>query len=172
MSSPVADPDDQAIVVGVVTAAHGVRGEVRVSSLTDVAERFRPGVVLGCEGIGPLTIESSRPGTRSTILRFRGYAHRADAEALRGRSLTVSRAEARRAVGAAYLWADLLGLRAFGPAGEPLGTLTEVIRAGETDVLVVSPEHGAQLLVPALESVVREVDLAAGRIVLVPQEQA
>lgn len=164
--------DDDAVVVGIVTAAHGVRGEVRVAASTDVADRFRPGVVLECAGVGPLHIDSARPGTRSTILRFRGYGDRGSAETLKGRSLLISRDEARRAVGAGYLWADLIGLRAVDPAGAELGTVSEIIRAGETDVIVVSPEAGEQLLVPAIASVVREVDVAAGRIVIAPQESA
>ncbi len=163
---------DDGLVVGVITAAHGVRGEVRVAASTDVSDRFRPGVVLACDGIGPLRIESARPGTRSTILRFRGYTGREAAETLKGRSLMVSRDEARRAVGAGYLWADLIGLRAFDPSGAELGTVSEIIRAGETDVIVVSPEVGQQVLVPAIASVVREVDVAAGRIVIAAQEEA
>lgn len=163
---------DDGVVVGVITAAHGIHGEVRVAPSTDVRDRFRPGVVLECDGIGPLHIEHARPGTRSTILRLRGYADRDSAETLKGRSLRVSRDEARRAVGEGHLWADLIGLRAVDPSGAELGTVSEIIRAGETDVIVVSPQAGAQLLVPAIESVVREVDVAAGRIVIAPQEEA
>lgn len=164
--------DDDGVVVGVITAAHGVRGEVRVAASTDVSDRFRPGVVLSCDGVGVLRVESARPGTRSTILRFRGYADRGAAETLKGRSLRVSRDEARRSTGGGYLWADLIGLRAFDPEGAELGTVSEIIRAGETDVIVVSPETGQQLLVPAIASVVRAVDVAAGRILIAPQEEA
>lgn len=155
-----------------IRTAHGLHGEVRVDATTDVPDRFRPGVTLECEGVGTLRVESVRPGTKATILRFRGYSTRASAESLRGRSLSVSRDEARRAAGDAYLWADLIGLRAEDPAGAELGTLSEVIRAGETDVLVIAREKGDDLLVPALASVVREVDVAGGRIVIAPQEEA
>jgi 16S rRNA processing protein RimM len=155
----------------VIRTAHGLRGEVRVDPSTDVPDRFRAGATLECEGVGPLWIESVRPGTRATIVRFRGYADRVAAETLRGRALSVTRSEARRAAGRAHLWADLIGLRAVDPDGTELGTLSEVIRAGETDVLVIS-SAGPELLVPALESVVREVDVAGGRIVVVPQEEA
>lgn len=164
--------DADAVVVGVITGPHGVRGEVRVATQTDVADRFRPGAVLHCEGLGPLRIASVRPGPRGTIVRFRESAGRADAERLRGRALTVSRAEARRGLGGGHLWADLVGLRAVDPAGTALGTVTEVLRAGETDVIVVTDERGRQLLLPTLESVVREIDVAGGRIVVVPQEEA
>lgn len=164
--------DDGRVVVGVIRTAHGLHGEVRVDASTDVPERFRPGVTFECEGVGTLRVESVRPGTKATIVRFRGYSDRAAAESLRGRALSVSRDEARRAVGEAYLWADLIGLRAEDPSGAELGSLSEVIRAGETDVLVISKPSGGQLLVPALESVVREIDIAGGRIVIAPQEEA
>jgi 16S rRNA processing protein RimM len=160
------------IAVGVVTAAHGVRGEVRVSVQSDVEGRFHAGAVLECDGIGPLEIETARPGTRSTIVRFRGYADRESAETLRGRSLLVSRDDSRRAVGDAYLWADLIGLRASDPAGADLGVVSEMIRAGETDVVVISRDTGDDLLVPAIASVIREVDVPGGRIVVAPQEEA
>jgi 16S rRNA processing protein RimM len=105
------------------------------------------------------------------IVRFVGYDSRADAERLRGRTLTVSRDVARRAAKGSFLWADLLGLVAETPAGERLGIVREVLRAGETDVIVVREDgRGEEILLPALASVVREVDLAHGRVVVVPQE--
>lgn len=159
------------ILVGVVRAAHGLNGEVRVEELTDVADRFRKGAVVDCDEVGPLRVESVRPGTKSTIVHFGGIRDRAAADSLRGRHLYVSRDEARRAAAGAILWADLMGLRAFDPQGSEIGTLTEVIRAGETDVLVIKRERD-ELLVPALESVVREIDVAAGRIVVQPQDEA
>ena len=157
-------------IVGVVGAPHGVRGEVKVQPRTDVADRFRKGSTLLCDGVGELVVASVR-GADVPIVRFEGHNTRTDAERIRGRTLRVSRAEARRAAKGAYLWADLLGLRAETPEGGSLGTVSEVIRAGETDVLVVRAEGSrAELLLPAIASVVREVDIAGGRIVVVPQE--
>src|SRR5690242_11412993 len=122
-------------IVGVVGAPHGVRGEVKVQPRTDVGTRFRKGSRLLCDGLGELVIASVR-GADVPIIRFEGLNTRTDAERIRGRTLRVSRAEARRAAKDRYLWADLLGLRAETPDGRPLGTVSEVIRAGETDVLV------------------------------------
>ena len=79
--------------------------------------------------------------------------------------------EARQATKGSYLWADLVGLRAETPAGEPIGTVREILRAGETDVLVLDREQGGELLVPAIASVVRDVDMAGGRVVVSPQEE-
>jgi 16S rRNA processing protein RimM len=157
-------------IVGVVGAPHGVRGEVKVHPRTDVADRFRKGSRLLCDGIGELVIASVR-GADVPIVRFDGLTTRNDAERIRGHNLRVSRAEARRAAKDAYLWADLLGLRAETPDGRTLGIVSEVLRAGETDVLVVRAEGSRdELMLPAIASVVREVDIAGGRIVVVPQE--
>src|SRR5919201_2232332 len=157
-------------VVGVVRAPQGVRGEVKVQPRTDVAARFRKGSRLLCDGVGELVIASVRGPADVPIVRFEGLNTRTDAERIRGRTLRVSRAEARRAAKGAYLWADLLGLRAEAPDGRAIGVVTEVMRAGETDVLVVRTDSGAEVLLPAIESVIREVDLSGGRIVVVPQE--
>ncbi|HET8568481.1 MAG TPA: ribosome maturation factor RimM [Candidatus Limnocylindria bacterium] len=158
------------MLVGIVRGAHGLRGEVRVDAFTDVPTRFAPGSRLGSDA-GVLIVESSRQGPRGLIVRFRGFADRARAEALRGQELRVTRAAAREAVGGAYLWADLIGLRARTPSGHDLGPVTEVLRAGETDVIVVRRADGTELLVPAIGSVVREVDVDGGAIVLEPQEE-
>jgi 16S rRNA processing protein RimM len=158
-------------IVGVVGAPHGVRGEVKVQPRTDVAGRFGKGSRLLCDGVGELVIASVRGIADAPIVRFEGHDTRNDAERIRGRTLRVSRAEARRATKGAYLWADLLGLRAETPEGSALGVVSEVLRAGETDVLVVRAEGSREeLLLPAIASVIREVDLAGGRIVVVPQE--
>jgi 16S rRNA processing protein RimM len=158
-------------IVGVVGAPHGVRGEVKVHPRTDVADRFRKGSHLLCDGVGEIVIASVRGASDVPIVRFEGVATRTDAERIRGRALRVSRLEARRAARGGYLWADLLGLHAETPDGKSLGKVSEVVRAGETDVLVVRAEGSREeILFPAIASVIREVDIVGGRIVVVPQE--
>lgn len=170
-SATAAGGTDDDPIVGVVGAPHGVRGEVKVHPRTDVADRFRKGSRLLCDGMGELVVASVRGASGVPIVRFDGLTTRTDAERIRGRNLRVSRAEARRAAKDAYLWADLLGLRAEMPDGTALGLVSEVLRAGETDVLVVRAEGSREeMMFPAIASVVREVDIAGGRIVVVPQE--
>ncbi|MDE3111502.1 MAG: 16S rRNA processing protein RimM [Chloroflexota bacterium] len=150
-------------------APHGVRGEVRVEPMTDrVAERFRVGSVLQTDQ-GTLRVASVRGTDDAPIVAFEGIVDRDAAERLRDRALRVARAAVRRE--GEYLWDDLIGLEALTVRGERLGEVREILRAGGADVLVVS-DGEREMLFPMLESVVREVDLAAGRIVLAPQEEA
>ena len=162
---------DDALVVGLILGPHGVRGEVRVEPRTDVKDRFAAGAVLQCDDIGPLTVTSIRGEAAKPIVRFAGYDSREAAESLRRRFLRVTRAESRRATAGAYLWADLVGAQVETPDGAPLGVVREMLRAGENDVLVVADESGRERLLPMLDSVVKLVDTAAGRIVAAPQEE-
>lgn len=164
--------DDDALVVGLILGPHGVRGEVRIDPRTDVADRFRVGAVLECDDIGPLTVASVRGEVAKPIVLFDGYDSRAAAEALRRRFLRVARTESRRATAGAYLWADILGAQVETPEGTSIGTVRDLLRAGENDVLVIADESGRERLLPMLESVVKVVDVDAGRIVAVPQEEA
>jgi 16S rRNA processing protein RimM len=166
-----AGPEPDGLIVGLIRAPHGVRGEVSVDPRTDVPERFRVGAILQCDGIGPLRIAAVGGLAGRPFVRFDGYRNRPAAETLQGRFLRVPREEARRAAGEAYLWADLIGLRAFASDDTPIGEVREVLRAGETDVLVIARDGVGDLLVPALASVVRAVDLEGRRITLVPQEE-
>ena len=168
---PRDDPDEQRLVVGVIKTPHGVHGEVTIDPRSDVPGRFRVGAVLDCDGLGPLTIVSLRGAPDRPIVGFAGYADRPDAEPLRGRSLRVTREEARKATKGSFLWADLLGLRAETPTGEIIGIVGDVLRAGETDVLVITRATGGELLVPAIASVVRDVDLVSGRVTVAAQEE-
>jgi 16S rRNA processing protein RimM len=163
---------DDDLVVGFILGPHGIRGEVRVDPRTDVPDRFREGAVLECDDIGPLTVAGIRGEAAKPIVHFAGYESRAAAELLGRRFLRIARSESRRATAGAYLWADLLGARVETPEGTWLGIVRELLRAGENDVLVVADASGRERLFPMLESVVKHVDLAAGRIVAVPQEEA
>jgi 16S rRNA processing protein RimM len=163
---------DDDLVVGFILGPHGVRGEVRIDPRTDVADRFRAGAVLQCDDIGPLTVATVRGEVSKPIVHFEGYDSRAAAESLRRRFLRVSRSESRRATEGAYLWADILGAHVETPEGAALGTVRDLLRAGENDVLVIADESGRERLLPMLESVVKVVDVNAGRIVAVPQEEA
>jgi 16S rRNA processing protein RimM len=163
---------DDALVVGFVLGPHGVRGEVRVDPRTDVADRFRAGAVLQCDDVGPLTVAAVRGESAKPIVHFEGYDTREAAESLGRRFLRVARSESRRATAGAYLWADLLDARVETPEGATLGVVRELLRAGENDVLVIADESGRERLLPMLESVVKVVDVEAGRIVAVPQDDA
>jgi len=158
---PAFDPQS-AVCVGRIGAPHGLRGEVNVEPLTDFPERFDSGSRLWLDG-APRLVQGSRWRGRQVLLKLEGVDSRTEAEALRGKELMAPQAQPL-AAGRYYLH-DVLGLRVEDEAGALLGRIEDVLSTGANDVYVVRGERG-ELLLPAIEDVVREVDVAGGRIVV------
>ena len=163
MSPSVPNTSNERIVIGRVGAAHGIRGELRIIPLTDFPERFAAlrEVMVGDE---LLHIESVKPQRKNFLMRFREYAVREDAQKLTGRLLTVARAEAAPLDEGEYYVFDIVGLTVYDEEDNELGTVENVLRTGSNDVYAVRSEDGREILIPALRSVVREIDVPGGRM--------
>lgn len=150
-----------AVSVGRIISPHGLRGEVNVEALTDFPERFKPGSRLWLDG-SPRRVEQSRRQDRLVCLKLDGVDTRSDAEKLRGKELMLPSAEDLREPGRYYLH-DIVGLRVEDEAGAVLGRVADVLSTGANDVYVVQGDRG-ELLLPAVDDVIKAVDLANGRI--------
>ncbi|HOB20614.1 MAG TPA: ribosome maturation factor RimM, partial [Candidatus Atribacteria bacterium] len=62
-----------------------------------------------------------------------------------------------------YFIGDLIGSSVKTIQGNTLGTLTDVIQTGSNDVYVVKGNKG-EVLIPALKSVVKNIDIRAGLV--------
>jgi len=166
----------EAIVVGRVGKAHGVRGDVTVDVRTDLPDRrFAPGERLDRSGGGPaLVIEGSRWHSGRLLVRFEGVADRTTAESLRGVVLTIDADLAGEAVDpddpdsdGEFWWdRDLVGLRAVTPDGQPLGEVTDVVHTAAGELLAIGRPGGGEHLVPFVRDIVPTVDPIGGRLVV------
>ena len=156
-------------MLGVITGAHGVKGEVRVKSFT-----AEPGAVAG---YGPLEDDEGRRrfalAVRGTvrgqlIARVEGVLDRNAAERLTGTRLYVSRGALPEPAADEYYHADLVGLAVLLKDGGALGRVRAVHDFGAGGNLEVEKPDGGVVLVPFTEQVVPEVDLAQGRLVVDP----
>lgn len=154
---------ETAVTVGRINGVHGIRGEIKVEPLTDFPQRFQPGSRLWVDGV-PYDVERGRWQGRSVILKLRGVNTRNQAEAFPGQELRVPEAAPLPDADVYYVH-DLIGLRVEDAGGEALGRLSDVFSTGSNDVYVVRGERG-ELLLPALDDVVKQIDVKAGRIVV------
>ena len=154
------------IVVGVVAKPHGVRGEVVVRNRSDNPDRWTTGsVVFDATGTA-FTVSDVRTAGDRLLVRFDGVADREQAEALRGRELLVPRSWLPELPPGEW-WPDQLeGCRVLTEAGRDLGVLSEVVVHPANDLWVALDEAGVETLVPVVEELVVEVDLAGRRIVV------
>ena len=155
------------ILLGVVTAAHGVKGEVKVKTFTQSPE--------GLRAYGPVIIEDGRQfeiaALRSSkpdeaIVRFAAIVDRNAAESLKGQRLYVPRAALPAPEAGEFYHADLIGLRAEAPSGNPLGTVRGVHNFGAGDVIEIEFADGTTEFIAFSDANVPAVDIAEGRIVI------
>ncbi len=151
------------LIVGEVLKPQGIRGELKISPLTDSAEDFRTfhRVFLGETEYKVLSV---RVGDGAVYLGLRGVPDRNAAELLRGKPVIIPREEAPALEEGRYYIADLLGAEVVTEGGKVLGTLTDVRPAG-TDVYTISAE-GKDILFAAAKGVVVKVDTEGGVIVV------
>jgi 16S rRNA processing protein RimM len=165
-------PEPRYLAVGQVIGAHGLSGELKVALLTDDPSRFGrlDRVYIGPEGAEPVprALHGHRLHQGRALLRLAGCNDRSAAEALRGWLVQVPREEAIPLEEGEYFEHQILGLGVWTLAGERLGTVEEIIYTGANEVYVVRGLGAGQqeILIPAIEGVVQQVDLMAGRLVV------
>ena len=142
-----------------------MRGVVRVEILSDDPARFALGSVVYVEGSdAPLTVREMRADGPGLLVGFEEVADRNAAELLRDKYLEAE-VEAGDLQEGRYYWHDIIGCRVVSTAGEELGEIADVFRVGESEVYEVHGPRG-EILVPAVESVVKELAPAEKRVVV------
>jgi 16S rRNA processing protein RimM len=155
------------LVVGQVRGFHGLRGTVRVESLTDRPEdRFAVGRTLFREGdAADLTIVESAPDALGWRLRFAQVADRTAAESLREVYLEAVVAPGEELGRGQFYWHEIVGSKVSDIDGSALGEVVDVYRAGGAEVVVVRGPAG-EVDIPLVRSVVRTFAPARGEIVV------
>lgn len=153
--------------VGKIVNTHGIRGEVRVIPTTDfVNERFAKGAKLYLGSIEDtpleLEIESARPHKGSILVKFVGYDNINDVEKFRNQELRVSEEDQQPLEEGTYYYHQIIGLTVKTIDGRELGTIKEILSPGANDVWVVQRPHKADLLLPKIDDVIKNVDLDNG----------
>jgi 16S rRNA processing protein RimM len=156
-------------VIGRITRAHGLRGEVKVRPETDFPDRFARlrRVLLLPEGTEPreVTVEAVRRQGTLVLLKLTGVDDPEAARALRGAAVAVAWEERVPLPEGQYYVAEVLGLAVRTEEGEPLGTVAEVLRTLAHDVYRIVGD-GGELLIPATRDVVRALDLTRREVVV------
>lgn len=153
--------------MGRIVAPYGIKGWVKVQPFTQ-----RPGGLLdypewqlGREGNWQAqVVETAKLHGSTVTAKLQGIDDRDQAAVLRGMQVAVSRGDFPEPGCDEYYWDDLVGLEVVNEAGVVLGRVTEVFETGANDVLVVMGER--ERLLPFTAPVIRQVDVAGGRIVV------
>lgn len=153
------------VLLGKIAATHGIKGQLRIATYSGESDAVRSvsSVIL----VGPkgeqetFRVAGTSGHGRKLLLSLKGFDSINQVQHLVGRELYVERSQLPPLEEGEFYWCDLLGLAVRTEAGDPLGTLDDIIATGSNDVYVVR-DGARELLIPALADVVLQVDSADG----------
>ncbi len=155
--------------VGVITSTHGIRGEVKIYPTTDALDRFsylKECVIdTGRQKIS-VEVEGCKFFKNQAILKFKGIDNINDVEKYKGAGLWVTRENAVPLEEGEFYIADIIDAKVYEEDGNCLGVLTDVMETGANDVYVVRMEFGKELLIPAIEQCILDVDVEEPKVVV------
>jgi 16S rRNA processing protein RimM len=162
------------ICVAQIGGAHGIRGEVKLKSFTaDPLAVKDYGALESEDGAASFEIEALRPAKGYLVARLRGVRDRNAAEQLTNLRLFVPRERLPPPAADEFYHADLIGLAAVTAAGVEVGTVMAVHNFGAGDILELRPPAGGTtIMLPFTDAFVPRIDIAGGRIVVEPPEEA
>jgi 16S rRNA processing protein RimM len=164
-------PEPRYLVVGRVLRPHGVRGELRVEIVTGYPERlkrharFYLAPANATESTTCYEIKSLRIQGEIALIKLEGCNDRNEAELLRNMLVQIPTSDAVPLEKGEYYHFQIVGMQVETEAGESLGHVAEILETGANDVYVVHGPRG-EILLPAVESVVLDLDVESKRMVV------
>jgi 16S rRNA processing protein RimM len=163
---------DDLVAIARVVKPRGVKGELACEVLTDFPERFE-----GLENVTAilpdgsrreLTIEEHWFHQNRLVLKFAGIDSMDDAETLRHVEICVPEEDSVELEEGEFFDWQLVGCDVITTDGQFIGKVTELMRTGGTEILVVKGDK--EYLIPFAESICVKVDIEAKNIVVDPPE--
>lgn len=161
-------------MVGKITRPHGILGEIKAqvpAGYLAIFQNLKRVFLRSPRGeLHAYKIRGFRVHQESALLKFIKIATRNDAETLRDYEVLVDYTDLPVLPEGDYYTHQLVGMAVQRTTGEPLGTLADVLATGSNDVYIINKPDGKELLLPAIASVIQNIDMAARVITVVVLE--
>jgi 16S rRNA processing protein RimM len=157
------------VAIGKVSSPVGLKGEVKVVSLTHSPGRFESvgSVWIGNDGAAPVEflVEAVRCVGLNVVLKLGGVGTRTEAEQLRGKLVLVPSEQMAHPSEGSYLIDDVVGMKVLTEEGKEVGIVRDVLKLPANDLWEV--ECGSRIIsIPAVKQFIRRVDLESKTIVI------
>lgn len=155
------------VLLGQITGAHGIRGEVTVKTFTGDPGDIADYELTDASGGRPLRLKVRRMTSKGLIVQISGISDRNAAETLKGAELWVERTKLPAPEEDEFYYVDLIGLEAVDLDGVRFGRIVQVANYGAGDLLEIELDKTRKSeLVPFKVEFVPEVEIAEGRVVV------
>lgn len=155
--------------VGQIVNTFGIKGFVKIYPYVDDIKRFdklKTVYVKIQKELKMLEIEEVKYQKNMVLVKFKGIETKEKAELLRNCYVEIDRADAIPLEEGTYFIADLLGSQVYSDQGNLLGILDDIFNTGSNDIYVVKDELGKSLLLPAVQDVIKIVDVENKKIIV------
>lgn len=157
--------------VGKIVNTHGLKGEVRILATTDFPnERFAPGSLLYLAQVEksprPVTVLTHRKHKTFDLVRFEEFDSINTAELIVGSIVKVSEEKLTDLPKDEFYYHQIIGLTVENEEGMTIGQVKEILSPGANDVWVVQREKKRDLLLPYIDTVILDVDIEKGRVIV------
>jgi len=155
------------IEIGSVVRPHGVRGELVVEANSELLPGLasETPIYFGTDRV-KLIVERLRPHRGRLLLKAQGIDDRNQAEELRQQALYLHSSEVEPLPDGSYYYWQIMGMEVYSESGEKLGIVKHIIETGANDVYVLQTDDDHEVLIPAIDDVIQEVDLDRERMVV------
>ncbi len=157
-------PTDSLVTIGRILKPFGVRGEVKVESMSDVPGRFETlhTVYLSLPHASAhpqeTTVTQMREIPLGYLMKCSAFSTPEEAAHYRGAWLQIPISSKLPRAPYTYYQFELLGLRVEDPDGQQLGTIEEILEYPQHHVLVVRNQE-TEFLIPVNRKAIEGVDL-------------
>ena len=155
------------VVIGKIRKPHGIRGEVRMTVLTDFPDLIEIGqtVYVG-QNYQAYKIKSIRWHGGDLLVSLEELADRTAVEIFRNILVYMKSQDMPPPEEGEYYHHQLVGIDVVTDQGKNLGKLKEIILTGANDVYLVDTPEGGEILLPDSEEVVLNIDLDGGTMLV------
>ncbi len=155
--------------IGQIVNTFGIKGIVKVKPFTDDIKRFdnlKTVYIKKNNTQKEYEIEEVKYHKDMVLIKFKGVDTVEQAELLRNAYLTISRDSAEKLEEGRYYIVDMLGLEVYTDEQVLLGTLEDIFNTGSNDIYVVKDKQGKQILLPAIQDVIKQIDMENRKMIV------
>ena len=158
---------DNYLEIGKIINSYGLKGFIKVLPLTDNIKRYELLKTVFIDyrnNLEIFDIEEVKYHKNFVLLKLKGLDDINQVEKYKESYIKIDRKDGVKLPKDSYYIVDLIGLNVETIEGEYLGKIDDIFPTGSNDVYVVKNELGKQILIPAIKSVIKEIDIENKKI--------
>ena len=160
---------DALLLIGKIVGVHGLKGNIKVYSYAESISTYERSACVFVKAKDDTeksyAINWVKHHGRLILLSLKGIENRNDAESLTDSRLFIKQSKLPESDDGSYYWFDIIGLSVFTDDNKYIGKVESIFPTAASDIYTVKcPGKDNELLLPAVESVILEIDLKNKRM--------